>query len=342
MSARPATKRSRMENAARMVCRHARGFSLIELMVAMLLGLVVTAGVASVFLSNQQVYRAHRALSDVQDSARIAFEMLARDIRHAGLTACSNSHRVGNVLNAGPSNAGTVWWADWNNAIRGYAGNDPVVPVGNGQGARVSGSPSLQVLGGDDLSFSVASHDASAAQFALNESSADLNSGDVFIVCDFDHAAIFQSSAFSHSAKTMGHGTSGGNCSTGLGYPTVCTTTGNRYSFGSNALITRLNVSDWYIGKSSTGGTSLYRLARAGGTPTTQEMVTGVTNMALAYRQSGLATAFVDAASITDWSAVTAVKVTLTMQGDDERAGMNARPISRSFTATTTLRNRVL
>lgn len=322
--------------------RHARGFTLIELMVAMLLGLVVIAGVGSVFLSNQQVYRANKALSDVQDSSRIAFELLARDIRNAGLTACSNSSRVGNVLNLGPSNAGTTWWADWNNAIHGYAGDDAMVPVGTNKGDRVSGTPSLQLIGGDEMSFSVASHDAASAQFTLNESSTDLTSGDVFIVCDFDHAAIFQSSSFSHSAKTIGHATGGGNCSTGLGYPSVCTAAGNSYSFSPNALVTRLNVSDWYIGKGSLEGTSLYRLGPTGGTPTRQEMVTGVTAIALSYRQTGLAAAFVDAASVTDWSAVTAVKVTLTVQGNDSRAGMNASPISRSFSATTTLRNRVL
>lgn len=338
MSALRTLKRNRL-GAVR---HHAHGFTLIELMVAMLLGLVVIAGVGSVFLSNQQVYRANKALSDVQDSSRIAFEMLARDIRNSGLTACSNSSRVGNVLNTGPSNGGSVWWADWNNAVHGYAGNDAVVPAGTGQGDRVSGTPSLQLIGGDEISFSVATHDASGAQFTLNESSADLGSGDVFIVCDFDHAAIFQSSSFSHSGKTIGHATSGGNCSAGLGYPSVCTAAGNSYNFSPNALITRLNVSDWYIGQGSAGGTSLFRLGSTGGTPIRQEMVTGVTGMTLLYRQSGLAVAFVDAANVTNWAAVTAVKVTLTIQGSDPRAGMNASPISRSFTATTTLRNRVL
>lgn len=97
----------------RLSVANVRGFTLIELMVAMLLGLVVIAGVGSVFLSNQRVYRTNRALSDVQDSSRVAFELLARDVRNAGLTACSNSGRISNVLNAGPNAGGTAWWADW-------------------------------------------------------------------------------------------------------------------------------------------------------------------------------------------------------------------------------------
>lgn len=316
-----------------------RGFTLIELMVAMLLGLVVIAGVGSVFLSNQRVYGTNRALSDVQDSSRIAFELLARDIRNAGLTACSNSSRVSNVLNAGPINGGAAWWADWNNAVHGYAGDDSDVPAGTGSGDRVVGAPSIQLIGGDEASFSVATHAPSTALFTLNESSADLNPNGVYVVCDFDHAAIFKSSAFNNAAKTIAHGTAGENCSAGLGYPTVCTGTANTYTFGANSLITQLNAADWYVGRNPANGTSLYRLARSGNGFERFEMVRGVTSMALGYHQPGLATAFVDASSVTNWALVSAVRVTLRVQSSDEAA--DASPIDRAFTTTTTLRNRV-
>lgn len=318
-----------------------RGFTLIELMVAMLLGLVVMAGVGSVFLSNQRVYRTNRALSDVQDSSRIAFELLARDIRNAGLTACSNNGRVSNVLNIGPANKGATWWGDWNNAIRGFEGNDPDVAAGTSARDRVAGTASLQLLGGDDTSYSVASHDSSGAQFTLNEASADPIAGDVFIVCDYDHAAIFKSSSYNAKAKTVGHATEGGNCTAGLGFPTSCDTA-NVYTFGANAYMTRLNVADWYIGVNGDGGTSLYRLGRSGGSPQRDEMVRGVTAMQLQYHQQDLAgDAFVTANKVTNWKNVTAVRATLTMRSDDPRSGTNNAPISRQFTATTTLRNRV-
>ena len=58
--------------------RHAaRGFTLIELMIAMLLGLIVVGGVSSIFLANQQTYRSNEALSEVQDGARVSFEICA-------------------------------------------------------------------------------------------------------------------------------------------------------------------------------------------------------------------------------------------------------------------------
>lgn len=323
---------------------NARGFSLVELMIAMVLGLVVMAGVASVFLSNQRVYHTNKALSDVQDSARVAFELLARDIRHAGLTACSNTGRVANVLNIGPAYSGSAatpaWWGNWNNAIRGYQGDDPDATSGKAASDRVAGQPSVQLIGGEETSYSVASHDSSAAQFTLNEAGADLSNGDVFIVCDYDHAAIFKSSSYSASAKTVGHATASGNCSAGLGFPTSCSTA-NVYTFGANAYLTRLNVADWYVGNNPDGGMSLYRFGRAGGTPTREEMVRGVTGLQLAYHQGTQAT-FVDASKVTNWGLVNAVRATVTMQGGTAQAGTNNAPLSREFTVTTTLRNRVL
>ena len=131
------------------------GFTLIELMVAMLLGLIVIAGVTSVFLANQRTYRTNQALGDVQDGSRIAFELMARDIRNAGLNPCNNGDRMANVLN----NSGTDWWANWANALRGYSGNqgDPATGgvFGTAAGQRVAGTDSVQVLGAIDDGMSV-------------------------------------------------------------------------------------------------------------------------------------------------------------------------------------------
>jgi type IV pilus assembly protein PilW len=38
---------------------------------------------------------------------------------------------------------------------------------------------------------------------------------------------------------------------------------------------------------------------------------------------------------------VDAVQVTLTLQSADQRAGTDVKPLTRTFTATTTVRNRV-
>ncbi len=329
--------------------RRLQGFTLIELMVALLLGLIVIAGVVSVFLANQQSYRTNEAIGDVQDGSRLAFEMMARDIRDAGLNGCDNSGRVANVLNNGPAAGGTTWWADFNNAVHGYGGSqtDPGVPTGTAVTERVAGTDSLQLIGAADSGLSVASNNATSANFKLNESSSDLQIGDAIIVCDPDHTAIAQITNYNSHNVTLVHDTgvgTPGNCSKGLGFPPVCTTNGNGYTFSPNSQIAKLTAADWYIGNNPVNGRSLYRdyLEVVGGIlkPRPQEMVRDVTNMQILYHQPPNAN-FVAAALVSNWAIVDAVQVTLTVQSTDKRAGTDVQPISRTFTATTTVRNRV-
>lgn len=327
----------------------AAGFTLIELMVAMLLGLVVIAGVSSVFLANQRTYRTNRALGDVQDNARMSFELMARDIRNAGFNPCNNDGRMANVLN----NRNSDWWANWANALRGYDGStvDPATGAfGTGAGQRVAGTDAIQLIGAVDAGMSVAEDKEPAAEFKLNDKTSELQSGDIVIVCDPDHAVMVQISNYNNNNVTFVHNTGNavypGNCSKGLGYPSLCTTNGNIYQFGNNSQIAKLGAVDWYIGNNADKGRSLYRAAiktgatEAVGLDAPQEMVRGVTDMSISYHARGAAD-FKPAGAIADWSLVDAARVTLRLESIDQRAGTNAKPLVRSYTATTTVRNRV-
>lgn len=336
--------------ASRRSSKKTAGFTLIELMVAMLLGLVVIGGVISIFLANLNAYNTNQALGDVQNEARTAFELMARDIRNAGLTGCNNSASVGNVLKNGPNATGTkAWWADLNNAVVGYDPGQTDQAIDTAMPARASSTASIELVGGADTGLSIASDNETSQTFTFNESTSNLQAGDVLIVCDPNHTTVFQATSYGGSPLTVTHtvGTgTPGNCSNGLGYPTVCTTTGQAYTFQANAMVAQLSSVDWYVGASTaSSGTSLYRvyLAPTGTTlaPAVAEMVPNVTDMRISYLQSPNTT-FGSAASVTNWGLVTAVRVTLTMQSPDKRAGTNTQPISRTFVATTTIRNRVL
>jgi type IV pilus assembly protein PilW len=307
------------------------GFTMIELMLAMLLGLVVVGGVIGVFLATQQTYRTNDALSEVQENSRLAFEILTHDIRNAQLTGCNNDGRVANVL----SNSGAAWWANWNNALRGYTGGDPAL-AGSGQ---VANTDSIQLLGAADTGMSVQTH--TPGQFTINGNVGNLQNGDIVIVCDPDHAVLLKvtnaAPPITYDAKN--------NCTTGLGFPTNCDGgTGNAYTFHINAQIAPLSAVDWYVGNNPVGGTSLYRMAlvNTGGapTPTAQEMVRNITGMTLTYLQQGTAQ-FVPAKQVANWAQVSAVQVNLAMQSTFQRAGTNAQPLIRNYTATVTLYNRV-
>lgn len=62
----------------------AKGFTLVELMISLALGLLIIGGVLYVFLSSSQTFRMNEAQSRVQENGRFALELLAREIRHAG------------------------------------------------------------------------------------------------------------------------------------------------------------------------------------------------------------------------------------------------------------------
>ena len=69
------------------------GFGLIELMIAMVLGLLVLGAAIAVFQSNQRTFSANEGQNRIQEGARAAYEIMSRDIRAAGGTACSKMAR---------------------------------------------------------------------------------------------------------------------------------------------------------------------------------------------------------------------------------------------------------
>src|SRR5690606_36044467 len=77
-----------------------RGVSLIELMIAMLLGVVVVAAAGGLFLTNKRVYASTETLHRIQESTRSSFEIMSRDIREAGGRACGTSSTLVNMLNS--------------------------------------------------------------------------------------------------------------------------------------------------------------------------------------------------------------------------------------------------
>ncbi len=73
------------------------GVSLVEVMIAMLLGLLLLAGIMQVFSSSRQTYRVHEAVSRMQENGRMALEVISRDIRMADFWGCSGN--ISNVVN---------------------------------------------------------------------------------------------------------------------------------------------------------------------------------------------------------------------------------------------------
>jgi prepilin-type N-terminal cleavage/methylation domain-containing protein len=61
-----------------------RGFTIVELLVAMLVGLVVLGAVISVFVSQNRTNAAQQEVAYAQQNVRAAMDLMAREIRNAG------------------------------------------------------------------------------------------------------------------------------------------------------------------------------------------------------------------------------------------------------------------
>lgn len=64
-----------------------QGFSLLELMLAMTLGLFLIAGVGTVYVSSKQTYAANSQMAELDENARVAIRALKEHIEHAGYTS---------------------------------------------------------------------------------------------------------------------------------------------------------------------------------------------------------------------------------------------------------------
>lgn len=63
--------------------QHQEGFSLVEVLVALMISLFLIAGVIQLFIGSKQSYRFYDALSRIQENGRFALEAISRDIRMA-------------------------------------------------------------------------------------------------------------------------------------------------------------------------------------------------------------------------------------------------------------------
>lgn len=61
-----------------------KGFTLIELVVALSLGMLVTLAATQLFITNQTTFNAQRGSVDMSANGRIALDQLARSVRQAG------------------------------------------------------------------------------------------------------------------------------------------------------------------------------------------------------------------------------------------------------------------
>lgn len=330
------------------------GLSLVELMVALVLGLLLSAGVITIFISAKQDYQVQDAVSQVQENGRFSLEFLSNDIRMAGYTGCSNEMPTANsVENPPPSLAG------FGEGIQGFTGTLPAeFPDA------LAGTEAVIVhMSNSDNEFPVTNHNASAAQISI-VGTHEFEVGSILMIVDSDCSSqgIFlltgpssgtKNNAVHNTGKTFTvGGTSGvGNCTKALKGNFDCSNqsgaSSTAYSDGSTVF--SIKSVGYYIKDpdkvAAISSPTLYRVDFAGnylgGSTTEQPLVEGVSDLEILYGvRSGDDVQYktadvVEAAD--EWNEVIAVRLDVEAQSLTQ---VDGAPIVRNFVRTVRLRNR--
>ncbi len=319
--------------------RHPRlmssGLSLIELMIALVLGLFVVGGAIGLFLTNQRTYRATEGLGRVQESARVAFELMARDLREAGANPCNTSLVPVNIVSSSDP-----FLSNWSDGIIGISGTDDFSdPV---QSGRISGSDAIEVKAASATGAFVTSQMTSKAADIAVSNTAGVVDGGVVMVCDFELATIFRVTGV--GAGAISHG-AGSNCSDGF-YKNLCASppasSGAWHRYRNDAMIAVPRAQRWYVAANDRDGASLFRTVvhvGSGGLPVsdTQEIAEGVSSMQLTYLTEG-GDSYVPSTGVTAWGNVIAVRVALSLTGER----IDGDNITRNLIHVVALRNHIL
>lgn len=236
---------SRMSHRRR---RDAAGFGLIELMIAMVLGLIVIGAAFAVFMSNQSTFRANEGLARIQEGVRVAFELMSRDIRAAGGSACSN------VSVVETTDADSLRFRD--TPITGNANE-------------------LTVTSGDDMAYRVVA--STSRSVTLDPDQVDdarevFEEDDLLLLCNA--RKTFLVTATGVTADTISH----------TPLPDGYVPTSDEYAPPDAVMLARFRSVRWFVADNGRGGRSLY-VSRLGGTP--EEVVEGVQNITFSYLRDG-------------------------------------------------------
>ena len=312
--------------------KRARGFSLVELMVAITLAMIVTAGVISVFVGSRSAFEATSGTAALTDGGRFALNFISNSIRGAGYMSCTTAPNVQGTLSPGSPLA-----FGFNEALQGFEA------VGTGPGAVYAAAPAPVAgdgnpgdwLGGLDATLTglpVQNNDVlvvrstlpnaqtvyvsaivdGAASFNVN-TQGSLVGGQLAVIADCNTGVVFQitapvaagpNSLITHNAGTGGF--PGPGNSTSIFAPT----------FSPGAQVTPVDTVVYYIGAGADGDGALFAYDLNGtGAFTANELVPDIEAMQILYgldtTKNQTVTEYVTANQVVDFNTVMSVKVAL-------------------------------
>lgn len=304
--------------------KNSTGLTLMEVMIAMLIGILLLGGAVSMFISNKRIYREQEMMGRLQENARFGIDILLRDIRMAGYTGCSDD--ISNVENHIAGTADDDDMLNFSNAVEGSesAGNWQPSNATQVTAAMLPNTDGISIRYLEDTGLEIGTPYMVTSASALHTSVDNgLAQGEIVAVADCDSADVFSIS----NANPDGSGTVSHNTGTNNQGPDNATKDLQKKYLGDASLV-RFISRRYYIGTGASGQPALFRYAYQqdgedsdgdGNTTefieSSQELIEGVENMQLLYGEDTtgdfIADTFLDAASVTNWSNVVSVHLGL-------------------------------
>jgi len=308
--------------------RAQRGVSLVELMVALTLGLFVVGGAASIYLANRNSFATVEGVARVGENARFAAELLARDIREAGNLACGGAMYGWNLA----SPVASANWAGWERGLLGNPmGASDVLAVSvaspSGKLAQVTSpfTDSLLVWSASSGSTPIrfTAHTIGSTGTFTTPTTHSYKVGDVLVACDGRRSLTFDVQSVTDDTVSYGNGDA------------------ITKQFSAGGFLSPLTTRLWYVGGSEEGtaANALRRITlnKDGVRSVNEEIVTGVSQLQIKYLSgdaSGTpdpAASYQSAAAVASWTNVIAAQLTLTLTSLEKINPTGATPSVFSY-----------
>ena len=280
------------------------GFGLIELMVAMLLGLLVLGAAVAVFQSNLRTFNANDGQNRVQENARVAYELLTKDVRSTGSSACSAEASV--------------------------LGSDS---MSNAFKAPLSGSATqLTTVSADDISYRVKTSSKSSVQLVESAPNATdiFKVGEVVMVCNAAMTGFAKIASISGQTVTF---------ASELEFDPGLTD----YGDAASVSIARFRSNQWLVkANASATGNSLYVNRNGGGDQEVADGVQSLA-LTYHQFANGNPNVYAVPSAASDFQYVDAVRVFMPMRAVmPSKTPGESDVVNRNVAATASIRNRSL
>lgn len=338
--------------------KYQQGMTLIEIMIALLIGAFLLGGVIQIFVNTKQTYRMQEGLSRMQENGRFAMEFLSKDIRMAGFMGCSSSSPPNVIIDPKNPNPNPTPSTLNSGSARAVFGNDNVANNWNnsacsGSNSCIAGTDAITYFFGGscggNLTGNMASENANIQ--ISNSNTCNFSQYDVVIISDCSSTDIF-------IATTV---------SGGIGIETIAhasnQNTDNKLSkaYGPDAEVYKFNSTTYFIRAGASGQPALWRLdnSTAVGGSNPVELIEGIENMQITYgvdtNTDSTPNYYISANNVSnvDWPKVVSVRITLTARTIDDNlaaqtrnytfngAATSDRRLQRVFNSTIAIRNRL-